>query len=410
MANPYHDAAGKFCSKGEMIADIKKLARGDDFNAYLKLQNEFDEIQKSLGVGEEDRIDDDFAIRPRVRVRTKEETQGSYAMVEDRVPGVFDSTYVPHLLSSKYLTPDQRASLIARASIFPLHDIIERDSSYSDTRKPLKEADYRSIMAREDHEEYAPLIAKNHNLSYEEKMSLLESSPRALGLMAIHDERIFADEDAMARLRADVAANGDENAGLSGLAYSPHAEDRATVMAHPRLRKGLPSPVRTLASNQHIPYDEAKALLEQEIAHGTDTATTVAHQLQWRFFNSDDFKKKFRFNDSSLTNEKKEAIRAELKTLDPSKDFIRHSNGISERSDSEEGDRHRWLLGKLHANDSDFTALKRKHAVMEMARASRRTEAWEREKHELAWAIRMAENYRFTAQIKSFFDAGLKKS
>lgn len=45
MANQYHDAEGKFCSKDGMKAAIKQLADKGDFNNFFKLNEEYNSIQ-----------------------------------------------------------------------------------------------------------------------------------------------------------------------------------------------------------------------------------------------------------------------------------------------------------------------------------------------------------------------------
>lgn len=44
MANQYHDAEGKFCSKGGMIASIESLAQKQDWAGYQKLRDDYEEI------------------------------------------------------------------------------------------------------------------------------------------------------------------------------------------------------------------------------------------------------------------------------------------------------------------------------------------------------------------------------
>lgn len=46
MANPYHDANGKFCSRSGMLDSIHSLAAAGKVNEYLALKSEFDEIDK----------------------------------------------------------------------------------------------------------------------------------------------------------------------------------------------------------------------------------------------------------------------------------------------------------------------------------------------------------------------------
>lgn len=51
MANPYHDAAGRFCSANEMLASINELARAGDAEAFLKLRSEYEQIRRDIRFG-----------------------------------------------------------------------------------------------------------------------------------------------------------------------------------------------------------------------------------------------------------------------------------------------------------------------------------------------------------------------
>lgn len=44
MPNPYHDAEGKFCSRGEMQAAIDTAQKNGDFDTYFRLRKDFEEI------------------------------------------------------------------------------------------------------------------------------------------------------------------------------------------------------------------------------------------------------------------------------------------------------------------------------------------------------------------------------
>jgi hypothetical protein len=48
MANPYHDAEGKFCSANEMKTAYENLGKKGDLEGYFKLRQEYEEIKKDL--------------------------------------------------------------------------------------------------------------------------------------------------------------------------------------------------------------------------------------------------------------------------------------------------------------------------------------------------------------------------
>lgn len=51
MANPYHDAAGRFCSANEMLASVNELARAGDVEGYMALRNEYQQIRRDIRFG-----------------------------------------------------------------------------------------------------------------------------------------------------------------------------------------------------------------------------------------------------------------------------------------------------------------------------------------------------------------------
>lgn len=51
MANPYHDAAGRFCSGAEMLTSINELARQGDAEAFLTLRAEYEQIRRDIRFG-----------------------------------------------------------------------------------------------------------------------------------------------------------------------------------------------------------------------------------------------------------------------------------------------------------------------------------------------------------------------
>lgn len=77
MANPFHDAEGKFCSRDGMLKSIHELAATGRISDYLKLKDEFDELDK------------DNVVIPKAELEAllqdkKPETPVSYANLDPR--------------------------------------------------------------------------------------------------------------------------------------------------------------------------------------------------------------------------------------------------------------------------------------------------------------------------------------
>jgi hypothetical protein len=51
MPNPYHDAAGRFCSANQMLTSINELAQAGEVEAFLQLRSEYEQIRRDIRFG-----------------------------------------------------------------------------------------------------------------------------------------------------------------------------------------------------------------------------------------------------------------------------------------------------------------------------------------------------------------------
>lgn len=64
MPNPYHDEAGRFCSKDEMLGAVKRLGEKGDLEGYFKLRTEYEALVKTNAPFEKEVV-----VKPELRKR-----------------------------------------------------------------------------------------------------------------------------------------------------------------------------------------------------------------------------------------------------------------------------------------------------------------------------------------------------
>lgn len=350
MSNPYHDSEGRFCSKGEMLAEIKTLAQNPaKFNAYFQLRKSYDEIIKQQSLTMKERIDEELDNPTRLRMDTPENALKSYELVKDRLNSEVNDDYVSQLLTSENLPSEIRTEIIKNPLVngWGIYKAVERD--FGDT-EVFSDKDYKNIMKRMHGPEFiAPLIAKNHTIPFVKRVEYLEGSTWGLSLLAIHNpKKFFADEDLTAKLRTRVGEEDDENNSvLSALAHSPHEEDHLTVINNPRLNEGYPSAAGDLARNRSLSLPVAHKLLSKEMSIGTSLSYAVSSALEDT--HRDEFAKyskkvKIDYSGLSVSNHEYNVINAEIKEL----------QNKQPASFSEEEYRLDYLRGRVAADNNDY--------------------------------------------------------
>ena len=423
MANPYHDSQGKFCSKGEMLTEIKTLSKSGDFTAYAALRKSFDDIQKSKGLGPEKnwgREDWDDAIYdgPKVNVKTPEFSMQSYDLVKDKLGNTLDSNFVSHLLSSRYLPEEVRADVINRSSTWSAREVLERDSYDNGT---LSATDYQNFIKREDVNEHLPLIAKNNRLSFEEKTSLVGETSWGVALLAMHNPkefyanssltnklREFADGDPYSASDSDGELHYDSV--LGALSMSPYDEDHKKVLNSKVMNRSYPSASMGLARNHDLALENARELVSKQIENKVSTAASNASDIMKHIDIKENENSRnkvfvprkyasFKYSDSNITEEKKVEIQAEIESLKPA---------AEESFVSEEASRLSFLKGQLYANDSDYSALEKAYKKLERKRKPTDDET------ALKWKLKdnlaSASRVRYAYQVLGILDDYIAKN
>lgn len=390
MANPYHDSEGKFCSKGEMVAEMKQLAKSGDFTAYFNLRKSYDEILASQNLTRHESIMDELDNRIKLSVKTKEASFQSYELVKDKLGDERDTSYVSHLLSSPYLSPEVREDIIASASLWALRETVERDS-YS--QATLSYTDYENIVKRENSEEVLPVIAKNHRLRFFEKKSLLSGSPWGVALLAIHNkEEFFKDAELVSSLRDD-ADKIPHNSGLTSLALSPFEEDHDRVLNSNKTHKGYLSAAIDLSRNPSLSISNARKLIQNSLDNNDSSVGTIVESIRTNNERSEyrvpsiqaSIALKGSYSDENMTPSKRVEIEREISSL---------SAVADKKFDSEESRKRDFLLGKLYANDSDYKAALKTYKKLKTIGDKKITPEQKKERGMLYHRILYAKNIR----------------
>ena len=389
MANPYHDSNGQFCSKGEMLDELKTLAEGNDFAKYYNLRKSYDEIEKAKATDITDLYVGGLPQdNPTLSMNTREEAIQSYDLVKDRLGDeVLNRNYTSWLLNSPNLPEDLRERVIADSTAYGLYDAIEKND--------LSDTDYRNALKRSDAEEVYSVIAKNRDIPFYLRKEYLSNSVWGTSMLAIHNSKEFyADADLTNSLREIVKEGKDNKSVISALAESPYEEDHLTVIESKYANVGYPTPARFLASNPSISIETAKKLLESELRKETGTALTVGSELRKnagisKNFNETSFKK-FKYTNSSVTPEEKQRILTEIAQLEPEaeKSFV---NAESMRAE--------FLDAKLYANDADFKELLKEGK--RLVRKSKLTQAEKNRQYEVSFYFRRASSLRKSQELLS---------
>jgi len=389
MANPYHDSNGQFCSKGEMLDELKTLAEGNDFAKYYNLRKSYDEIEKAKATDITDLYVGGLPQdNPTLSMNTREEAIQSYDLVKDRLGDeVLNRNYTSWLLNSPNLPEDLRERVIADSTAYGLYDAIEKND--------LSDTDYRNALKRSDAEEVYSVIAKNRDIPFYLRKEYLSNSVWGTSMLAIHNSKEFyADADLTNSLREIVKEGKDNKSVISALAESPYEEDHLTVIESKYANVGYPTPARFLASNPSISIETAKKLLESELRKETGTALTVGSELRKnagisKNFNETSFKK-FKYTNSSVTPEEKQRILTEIAQLEPEaeKSFV---NAESMRAE--------FLDAKLYANDADFKELLKEGK--RLVRKTKLTQAEKNRQYEVSFYFRRASSLRKSQELLS---------
>lgn len=399
MANPYHDAAGRFCSKGEMLADIKKLSQtASTFNEYVALRKDYDKIQLSQNLSNKEKIEDAIDNRVRLRTDTVAHSIQSYELVKDKLSDDLGESGVRSLLETKNLPQEMRNDVIARGNAMDLVTTIEYASHHDGT---LSLDEYKAILKREDGRDFAPSIAKSYSLSMEEKKKLINDSVWGNVLLATHNQKeFFKDKSLIQQLRNNTNLENEKDIAYvyGALADSPFDEDQKNVIESEYLHANYPTPSMTLARNPHLSNANAQKLLRKQIELGyAPNSHLIEKAQQYRRYPEFSYRRKnkkvkFRYTDDSLTSEKREIIEKRIKKLEslPSK---------TPYYDHEKEYKLSYLEGMLYANDKDY-----RRALKESKREGTKTE----EGQKLARKVQSAKNLRHSYWVLSVLEKHAK--
>lgn len=136
MANQYHDAEGKFCSKGGMIASIESLAQKQDWAGYQKLRDDYEDITGKT----------------------------YYAAQAEAGLAPVTPISAQHHSSLSGLTKEARQDVLREAPDDEIPDLIKDTENELDPSDELDDSTFEALV--ENHELDPSLLVNHQNLRY----------------------------------------------------------------------------------------------------------------------------------------------------------------------------------------------------------------------------------------------------
>lgn len=290
MANPYHDAEGKFCSRDQMLNSIHNLAVTGKVPEYIQLKQEFDEIDKGNIVVSKDLIQNVLQTAKLTGYNPKE--------IEELEHIVASSP-----LSSKEDTPTKvsTGSLYQAMDSGTLYEIVA-NLSY---KTKNGEGDYReeilNLLETTEYDDQALYGAiEGKGLSYEDKLNLIVNHNRSLfNLLAQeHPQRVMGEnkQEFMSAIQetADKAAtlpptdSESYSYSLSGMievlaANTSDPKDIDFAVKNLPYSSAIDHSIVAVASNPALTKHNAVVMLNHVIMDGTPNYWALRNALSDNF-------------------------------------------------------------------------------------------------------------------------------
>lgn len=161
MANPYHDANGKFCSRSGMLDSIHSLAAAGKVNEYLALKSEFDEIDKDTVIivqdgseqtypplnAEQQKAADDFAKARKFENRPRRITADGPLTTEDYQPITQAEAVTGLKAPSRVRGEEERETGVVAPKTGPQYHTVKGFLKYSNYSTGVVESDEAVLRA-----------------------------------------------------------------------------------------------------------------------------------------------------------------------------------------------------------------------------------------------------------------------
>lgn len=299
MANPYHDAEGKFCSRDEMKGAIQTAQRAGNFEAYFQLRKEFEQIEKNKVEISKDTFDD-FVKKSSIFVSLNENMDSNdirlaYNSAKQEIIEN-DSTkekFLPYLRHPN-LPEDVRQDIlesIPEDSIAHTISKFNDDSHYSQKPVFLSRDDVIKLANRNLSYSVIKRVADNPLLTFEDKYNIAKQGNEGLAALASIEPKIFFKDETLSqefysKMRAlDKEGSPVASKYHSVLArYSDNPEDLSYVLENSKNEEyGYGTPVSSIVMNKALEKDHAITILKMsinnDIINAHHTARTISKTL-----------------------------------------------------------------------------------------------------------------------------------
>ncbi len=189
MPNPYHDAEGKFCSKGEMQAAIQQAAVDNDLETYFRLRTDYDAIEKKTVTVTEEYLKKTVFSTDRYEFTDPEEIRTVYFKTTDVETHNYHNRarFYVNLLANPATPDDVKQDLLITNSDSERNriilDQIDSDRSYRRENNVLPQ-DIHTLFDNETDPEILDRNIGSEALTFEQKYEFAQRTPSGLALLA----------------------------------------------------------------------------------------------------------------------------------------------------------------------------------------------------------------------------------
>jgi hypothetical protein len=299
MANPYHDAEGKFCSRDEMKGAIQAAQRAGNFDTYFQLRKDFEQIDKNRVEISKDAFDD-FVKRSSIFVSLNENMDGNDIRLayNSAKQGIIDNDstkekFLPYLRHPN-LPDDVRQDILESIPEDTIAHTISKfndDSHYSQKPVFLTRDDVIKLANRNQSYSVAKHVARNPLLTFEDKYNIVKQGDEGLAALAAEQPEVFFKDETLKQEfyskmgKLDAEGNPIASRYHSVLAkHSNNPEDLSYVVENDKAASyDYGTPIGNLIMNKALTRDNAIAVLKNSIDHdiinAKQTAGTIARTL-----------------------------------------------------------------------------------------------------------------------------------
>lgn len=265
MANPYHDAAGKFCSKGEMKAAIDSLASEGKLDAYFTLRKEYEDIENGTVTVSQSVIKAVPSHNPAfAKLTNPDEIRGVFEVIKDDQEKY--SGNILHILSNPH-SPEDVKEEIARTASDKIR--LEAIKQFNNPANPANSEDVKALAAHTNNLEILQHVVSSPKLSFEDRYIIAKTYDEGLNDLARSSRSAFFNEPELVKEFQDKARSlvAKDNRGqdyLNTLAqYAHDDESHQLVLDSGRQHGSLGNPLYNLSQNPSISIDTGYALVEK---------------------------------------------------------------------------------------------------------------------------------------------------